>query len=850
VLKANKEKAAAEKREKERLRAQQAADGEGLHSRSGSDGEGMSLIGLGRGPMDLPKDRNQLANMRVIRRNLVYAVGLPPSIANEETLRKPEYFGQYGKISKIVLNRSNTTGGDPRRASASAYVTFAHKEDTLSSILALDGFYVDGRNVRASYGTSKYCSAFIKNVRCNNPECTYLHCMGDAEDTFTKQEIQAGYVTSGRDVLARQQQIVAQALSAASGNAANGGGARRKTGGGGPSGTGKPASNPQFPPPTFDEPLKSSSTSLVPPPPSAAPIARSSSGPGFSSVAAAGTTSAAKLTRSNSGTGQPGTPVLGAVPAAAPKGTIGTIVGAPNSAFPTPAASSRKIMGTATASASTHASAGAPGATAASVVAGVHSSSAAAEPPASHQTLTPLTPLKRASSSAKSSGAPGLPGIKSSGTTGEAGVQLPPNMPVPKGLNPEQRAAFLEQRREAMAAMARQQTEMAMKLTSLRQGGQKSNGPSALNGQYGTAPTSPSSSISSAGDRGTSTNPLSQTNSASNDFAGVGSIGGTVIGGAPIGGVGVINSGALGGPPIGGSSGTKGLTSSLGGEIYTGPPAPSTSGSIIGSGNDKWNSELNRDGLFSGSGNNDGFALNSGGIWDGSEGQNRSPGVIGGGSSKAVGTIGGGSGGVIGGTPFGSSPGGYNAGSSALASMLGISLPTGSGSLRESSSLWDSSSPAPAPIAAGVIGAGAGPKANSAQIGGFSIGGGGASSSGGSFQSNSISPNPVGSNSNNRDIALLQTLLPGVHITSSNNQQPPAQPSSNGGFGAVGGGWNASGPPVSQSGMGGLNGNPQNQSGGTWGGSGVQPAPVGARGGILGQNNSQQNQKQGQSSIW
>ena len=37
--------------------------------------------------------------------------------------------------------------------------------------------------------------------------------MGEAEDTFTKQEIQAGYVTSGRDVLARQQQIVAQALS-------------------------------------------------------------------------------------------------------------------------------------------------------------------------------------------------------------------------------------------------------------------------------------------------------------------------------------------------------------------------------------------------------------------------------------------------------------------------------------------------------------------------------------------------------------------------------------------------------------------------------------------------------------
>lgn len=86
VLKANKEKAAAEKKSK--------------------DGD---------------VDRTLLANMRVIRRNLVYAVGLPP--LNEEVLRKPEYFGQYGKINKIVMNR-NTTGV---RASASAYVTFFHK---------------------------------------------------------------------------------------------------------------------------------------------------------------------------------------------------------------------------------------------------------------------------------------------------------------------------------------------------------------------------------------------------------------------------------------------------------------------------------------------------------------------------------------------------------------------------------------------------------------------------------------------------------------------------------------------------------------------------------------------------
>ena len=294
VIKANKEKAAAEKREKEkRMQEQGAAAAAGLvmsehHFPSLSDG-GSVLASLSSQQIaqqdssatsnsiptivvnsnlsnmrsssishhsDSLKDRSSLANMRVIRRNLVYAVGLPPSIANEDLLKKSEYFGQYGKISKIVLNRSNISGvsnsnldgNSNRRSSASAYVTFAHKEDTLACILALDGFYLDNRNIRASYGTSKYCSAFIKNVRCNNPDCTYLHVLGENEDTFTKQEIQAGYVTSGRDVLAKQQQQLASVTGGNSG--------KRRVGGGGPSGTGKVSAHPVFPPPTFDEPEK------------------------------------------------------------------------------------------------------------------------------------------------------------------------------------------------------------------------------------------------------------------------------------------------------------------------------------------------------------------------------------------------------------------------------------------------------------------------------------------------------------------------------------------------------------------------------------------------------------------
>lgn len=158
VLKANKEKAAAEKREKERMRqimsggggAGSGAGGNIMLSAAGGSVEG-GILGGGamnyntnnstgdnegstgsiimsyRVVQDTPKDRNALANMRVIRRNLVYAVGFPLSIATEDVLKKPEYLGQYGKIAKIVLNRNHTAGTDTRRASASAYITFAHK---------------------------------------------------------------------------------------------------------------------------------------------------------------------------------------------------------------------------------------------------------------------------------------------------------------------------------------------------------------------------------------------------------------------------------------------------------------------------------------------------------------------------------------------------------------------------------------------------------------------------------------------------------------------------------------------------------------------------------------------------
>jgi CCR4-NOT transcription complex subunit 4 len=139
-----------------------------------------------KGQSKILSDRKHLHNFRVVQRNLVYVLGLPLSASNEELLRKAEYFGQYGKIIKVVVHKNPNLS----HSTVSAYVTFAHKEDATAAIQALDGFWIEGHPLRASFGTTKYCNNFIRNVPCQNPDCVYLHELGDEDDRFTKEEIQ------------------------------------------------------------------------------------------------------------------------------------------------------------------------------------------------------------------------------------------------------------------------------------------------------------------------------------------------------------------------------------------------------------------------------------------------------------------------------------------------------------------------------------------------------------------------------------------------------------------------------------------------------------------------------------
>ncbi|XXG81121.1 hypothetical protein AAC387_Pa09g1828 [Persea americana] len=150
--------------------------------------------------------RKHLSSVRVIQRNLVYIIGLPNHLADESALEHKEYFGQYGKVLKVSITKPASGSQHPSNPNTcSVYITYGKEEEAVRCIQSVHGFILEGRSLRACFGTTKYCHTWLRNMVCNNPDCLYLHDMGTPEDSFSKDEIISAYTRS------RVQQITGAA---------------------------------------------------------------------------------------------------------------------------------------------------------------------------------------------------------------------------------------------------------------------------------------------------------------------------------------------------------------------------------------------------------------------------------------------------------------------------------------------------------------------------------------------------------------------------------------------------------------------------------------------------------------
>lgn len=133
---------------------------------------------------------NDLCDSRIITKNLVYVIGLSHTIASQEKLISYEYFGQYGLITKMVVNKKKAYNtNSPNGPSYSAYVTYAYPHEASIAILCLDNKIINNHLIRASFGTTKYCSFFLQRIECINKDCLFLHRKACDSDIIKREDL-------------------------------------------------------------------------------------------------------------------------------------------------------------------------------------------------------------------------------------------------------------------------------------------------------------------------------------------------------------------------------------------------------------------------------------------------------------------------------------------------------------------------------------------------------------------------------------------------------------------------------------------------------------------------------------
>ena len=168
----------------------------------------------------------QHQQMRVLQRNLMYVLNIPPAIAKEEVLQERRFFGKFGKIThcKVAGSRKTTPTSSSTSSSSSAsttgysaYITFKRPSDCGTAISLCHHTSLSGHTVKAMYGTTKYCAYYARGVPCTMVKCSYLHEPAKAEDVVGKEELAAmeRYREHEKPTPFPLQLTVAEALSAA-----------------------------------------------------------------------------------------------------------------------------------------------------------------------------------------------------------------------------------------------------------------------------------------------------------------------------------------------------------------------------------------------------------------------------------------------------------------------------------------------------------------------------------------------------------------------------------------------------------------------------------------------------------
>ena len=118
-----------------------------------------------------------LSQLRIIKKNVIHIDDIPENIAIINLLKSEAYLGQYGKIIEfIMIYKKNKKNQENSKEAYSAYITYSNELEAALAILSINSLVIDGKIIRAIFGTTKCCGCFLNNKICPNlDECNFLH---------------------------------------------------------------------------------------------------------------------------------------------------------------------------------------------------------------------------------------------------------------------------------------------------------------------------------------------------------------------------------------------------------------------------------------------------------------------------------------------------------------------------------------------------------------------------------------------------------------------------------------------------------------------------------------------------
>lgn len=86
---------------------------------------------------------------------------------DEELLKREDYFGQYGLVKKVIVNKQKgVKNSNSKELFYSGYITYENETEATLAILSLDGHQINNQEIKVRFGTTKYCTFFLNNKTC------------------------------------------------------------------------------------------------------------------------------------------------------------------------------------------------------------------------------------------------------------------------------------------------------------------------------------------------------------------------------------------------------------------------------------------------------------------------------------------------------------------------------------------------------------------------------------------------------------------------------------------------------------------------------------------------------------